>query len=83
MEIYKKLEDFYEPLWSIEILLCIFVGSTWFIGCVTEYSLLSIVCFSLTQIVIGWMGHSAVHNRNIKLNKFGRYEAALFGGFSL
>jgi fatty acid desaturase len=29
------------------------------------------------------VGHSAAHNRNIKLNTFGRYETAFFGGFSL
>lgn len=74
---------FNEPLWSIEILLVLLVGSTWFIGCMTEYAILSVVCFALTQILIGWIGHSAAHNRNKTLNLLGRYESAIFGGFSL
>lgn len=55
----------------------------WVIGCVTETSVLSIVCFALAQILIGWMGHSAAHNRNKDLNLFGRIESSLLGGFSL
>lgn len=49
------------------------VASTWLIGCTTEYSLVSIVCFGFTQLLIGWIGHSAAHNRNKLLNTVGRY----------
>lgn len=34
-------------------------------------------------MVVGWNGHSAAHNRNKNLMSFGRYTAALVGGFSL
>jgi len=64
MEIYKKMEPFSEPLWTIEILLCLLVTSLWFIGCAGEYSALSITCFALAQILVGWVGHSGAHNRN-------------------
>jgi hypothetical protein len=64
MEIYKKMEPFMQPLWSIEILLFLLVASLWFIGCGTEYSALSIACFALAQVLIGWVGHSGAHNRN-------------------
>jgi fatty acid desaturase len=33
--------------------------------------------------LIGWIGHSAAHNRDVKLNTLGRFEAAVLGGFSL
>lgn len=32
---------------------------------------------------MGWVAHSAAHNRNKKLNLFGRTCAAILGGFSL
>lgn len=83
MEIYKKVEVFYQPVWSIEILLMLLVCSTWLIGCMTEHWWLSIICFAFTQVTICWIGHSAAHSRNIALNNFGRYQAALFGGLSL
>jgi hypothetical protein len=82
MEIYKKVEKYNEPIWIIEILLTLFVGVSWIIGCVSEISWVSFIFFSIAQILIGWVSHSAVHNRNLKLCLLGRYEAALLGGLS-
>lgn len=48
----------------------------------TEHWWLSVTCFALSAILIGWIGHSAVHNRNPTLNIYGRVESALLGGFS-
>lgn len=83
MEIYNKVEVFHEPLWSIEILLMLLVGSTWLIGCMTEYTLLSVICFAFSQVMICWIGHSAAHNRNKTLNFVGRCVSSLLGGLSL
>lgn len=83
MEIYKKVEPFHQPLWSIEVLLFLLVASMWVIGLITEYNSLSIVCFALAQVLVGWMGHSGAHSRNKTLNIFGRVEASLLGGFSI
>jgi fatty acid desaturase len=49
----------------------------------TEYSLLSVICFAFSQVSICWIGHSAAHNRNKTLNIVGRCESALLGGLSL
>ena len=73
MEIFGKVEAYFEPIWSVEILLTLFVGTCWFIGCVTSYWWLSILTFSLAQILIGWVSHSAVHNRTPALNTLGRF----------
>lgn len=59
------------------------VGSTFLTGCFTSYGILSVVCFGFSQAVIGWMGHSMSHSRNLTLQKVGRYFAASFGGFCL
>jgi hypothetical protein len=72
MELFKKMEPYHSPLWSIEILLFLLVCTTWFIGCVTEIAILSILAFGFTQILGGWIGHSAAHSRDKKLNIFGR-----------
>lgn len=71
-----------EPIWSIEILLFLLVSTLWIIGCIAEYAWLSIVCFSIAQVIVGWVGHSAVHSRNQKLYAFGKIESILLGGFS-
>jgi len=53
------------------------------IGCMTKISVLSVLCFGLTQILNGWISHSAAHNRNRLLTKLGGYQSALLGGLSL
>lgn len=83
MEIYKKMEPFTQPLWTIEVLLFLLVTSLWFIGCTAEYSALSIACFALAQVLIGWVGHSGAHNRNENLNVVSRMESSLLGGLSI
>lgn len=53
------------------------------IGCTTKIAVLSILCFALTQAIVGWMGHSMAHSRNKNLNFVGRVYSSLIGGFSL
>lgn len=83
MQIYQKVESYNAPLWSIEILLFALLVATWFLGCMTDYPVLSVVAFAFTQILIGWVAHSASHNRNTDLNMLGRVEAGLLGGLSV
>lgn len=52
-------------------------------GCFTSIGLLSIFCFGFAQIVVGWMGHSMSHSRDLLLQKIGRIFASLCGGFCL
>jgi hypothetical protein len=82
MELYKKLEKYFEPIWSIEILLFLLCTLTWLIGCTTEHVWLSIVSFVFVQILIGWVSHSGCHSRDINLNIFSHFEAKVIGGFS-
>lgn len=72
MEILKKVEPFYAPLWSIEVLLFLLLVATWLIACTTSYAIVSVLAFAFTQILVGWVGHSAAHSRNTNLNLFGR-----------
>jgi fatty acid desaturase len=83
MEIYKKMEPYFKPNWIIEILLLTLVTTTWLVGCLSEYVTLSILAFAFTQVVVGWLGHSAAHSRDPTLNKLGRVESSLIGGLSL
>lgn len=71
MEIYKKMENFHSPLWSIEILLFLLLASTWLLGCTSAYPVVSVLAFAFTQILVGWVGHSAAHSRNKKVNFLG------------
>jgi hypothetical protein len=64
-------------------LLCLLLTATWIIGLTSSIAVVSVLSFAFTQILIGWVGHSAAHSRNKKLNLFGRIETALLGGFSL
>ena len=82
MQIYKKVEKYFEPLWYIELLLFVFISSCWTLGCLSNSSIVSILCFTISQILIGWVGHSCDHNRNESLRLIGRFESALLGGFS-
>lgn len=81
MTVLSKVQHLYEVRWTIEILLMIFLGSTFLVGCFTRYWLVSIVCLAYSQAVVGWMGHSMGHSRNFKLMKCGSYFISLFGGF--
>jgi fatty acid desaturase len=54
-----------------------------FIGCFTSSPILSIIAFALSQIIVGWMGHSMNHSRNALIQKIGRFYASLIGGFCL
>jgi fatty acid desaturase len=83
MEIYKKLEPYQQPIWTIEILLILLLTTTWLVGCTSDYPLISIAAFAFTQILAGWCGHSAAHSRNKNLNRCGLLYSSLFGGFSI
>ena len=66
------MEAYHEPLWSIEILLCLLLTATWTVGLTTSYSVVSVLSFAFTIVLAGWVGHSAAHSRNKNLNLFGR-----------
>lgn len=53
------------------------------IACTTDSAIISALLFGVTQIVIGWVGHSMAHNRHPLFLKYGRIGPALIGGFSL
>jgi fatty acid desaturase len=59
------------------------VSTAFIIGCITQIASVSIICFAFSQILTGWIGHSAAHSRDKNLNKFGRIESSLVGGFSM
>lgn len=60
-----------------------FVGASFLTACFTSIGFVSIICFAFSQAVIGWMGHSMAHNRDLTLQKVGAIYASLFGGFCL
>jgi fatty acid desaturase len=63
--------------------LIVLLSATFLTGCFTSFGILSIFCFAFTQAVVGWMGHSMSHSRDLLLQKVGRVFASLCGGFSL
>ena len=71
------------PQWTFEILLFLLLLFTWLVGCTNSNPVISTLAFAFTQVVVGWVGHSAAHNRYKNLILFGSAEAALLGGFSL
>ena len=77
------MQSYNNPIWPVEVLLFILNLCLWLVACMTQYAVLSVTCFALTQVIIGWVAHSCAHNRNPSLIKFGTCEAGLLGGFSL
>lgn len=67
----------------MEILLFLLVGVTWLVGCTTQYYWLSIISFTFTQILVGWVSHSGVHSRDLILNKIVKLASTGVGGFSV
>ena len=81
--ILEKVKHLYAVRWDLEVLLMVFLASTFLTACFTRIGIVSIVLFGFTQIVVGWMGHSMSHSRDKTLNQVGRIFASLVGGFCL
>lgn len=67
----------------MEFLLTALVVAAFLLGIFSPYPILAILGFAFSQVVVGWMGHSAAHSRNFTLQKYGQKVASLVGGFSL
>jgi hypothetical protein len=81
--IFDKVKHLFQPIWECEAAISLTLVSTLLIACTTQNAIISILLFAFTQIVSGWVGHSMAHNRHPLFMKYGRFVAAITGGYSL
>ena len=83
MELLRKVEHLYQPLWSMELGIWFMLALMLYVAHTSEIFVVSALVFGVQQIITGWQAHSNAHSRNPTATLLGTRFASLLGGFSI